>query len=181
MSFQTRVQQWMQTCFGPIISADKLERNDRFVEEALELVQSLGYGRDRAHSLVDYVFDRPTGEPSQEVGGVMVTLAALCEPSSLDMILAGETELARILAPEIVAKIRAKQLAKPTGSALPMAPVAQTAQPQAIILPAPTMSREQARGSGYTGDVCSYCQGMQVKRNGSCLVCETCGNTTGCS
>jgi hypothetical protein len=53
--------------------------------------------------------------------------------------------------------------------------------PPAIILPAPKMTREQANASGYTGDLCTSCQGMQVKRNGSCLVCETCGQTTGCS
>lgn len=63
----------------------------------------------------------------------------------------------------------------------PVTPTDPAPQPPAIVLPAPKMSREQARGSGYTGDSCTYCQGLQVKRNGSCLVCETCGNTTGCS
>lgn len=38
-----------------------------------------------------------------------------------------------------------------------------------------------ARQSGYTGDACTMCQSMQVKRNGSCTVCEGCGATTGCS
>jgi hypothetical protein len=121
-AFQHRVQPWMMECFGAEISADKLERNDRFIEEALELVQSTGYSADRAHALVDYVFGRDIGEPSQEVGGVMVTLAALCLAHGLDMHIAGETELARINQPAIVQKIRAKQAAKPTGSALPIAP-----------------------------------------------------------
>lgn len=53
--------------------------------------------------------------------------------------------------------------------------------PPAILLAPPKISREQARGSGYTGDACTACQSMQVKRNGSCLVCESCGSTTGCS
>lgn len=51
--------------------------------------------------------------------------------------------------------------------------------------PAPgrKMTREQAQSSGYTGDVCGneQCQQMTVKRNGSCTVCDTCGQTTGCS
>jgi hypothetical protein len=119
-SFQQRVGGWMQECFTPGIIADKLERNDRFIEEALELVQSLNYSADRAHALVDYVFGREKGEPSQEVGGVMVTLAALCNPNDLSMDMAAETELARILDPAIVLKIRAKQASKPTGSALPI-------------------------------------------------------------
>ncbi|WP_210210546.1 hypothetical protein [Brucella anthropi] len=117
--FQNRVKPWMLACFGEEISNDKLERCDRFIEEALELVQSIGYSPDRARALVDYVFNREIGEPHQEVGGVMVTLAALCLASDLDMAKAGEDELARIWTK--VEKIRAKQAAKPTGSALPVA------------------------------------------------------------
>ncbi|MCA8120485.1 hypothetical protein LGN07_17320 [Burkholderia cepacia] len=78
--------------------------------------------REEAHELVDYTWSRPVGEPTQEVGGVMVTLAALCLANGLDMHAAGETELARINVPETVAKIRAKQAAKPKHSPLPEAP-----------------------------------------------------------
>jgi hypothetical protein len=115
--FQQRVAPWMQACFGPIISADTVERNDRFIEEALELIQACGGDRQRAHQLVDYVFDRPVGEKWQEAGGVMVTHAALCLAQGIDMHLAGERELLRIWTK--VDAIRAKQAAKPTGSALP--------------------------------------------------------------
>ncbi|MEM5807433.1 MAG: hypothetical protein QW474_03560 [Candidatus Aenigmatarchaeota archaeon] len=34
---------------------------------------------------------------------------------------------------------------------------------------------------GYTGDMCSSCGSMRVKRSGTCAVCEDCGTTTGCS
>lgn len=119
--FQARVQPWMLECFGPTIAADTIERNHRFLEEALELVQSLGCTASEAHQLVDYTFGRPIGEPAQEVGGVMVTLAALCLASALDMHAAGETELARISEPATVLKIRAKQAAKPKHSPLPQA------------------------------------------------------------
>ncbi len=44
-NFQNRVAPWMEACFGPEISADRVERNDRFIEEALELVQASGYPR----------------------------------------------------------------------------------------------------------------------------------------
>lgn len=116
-SFQDRVSPWMIICFGLEIAADRLERCDRFIEEALELVQAMEYPPERAHALVDYVFNRPMGQPAQEVGGVMVTLAALCLAANLDMHEAGETELARIWTK--VEQIRAKQAAKPRGSALP--------------------------------------------------------------
>lgn len=116
--FQERVQPWMMTCFGPEISADKKERNHRFLEEAIELVQSTGCTRSEAHQLVDYVYNRPVGETPQEVGGVMVTLAALClAHPGLDMHECGEVELARIWTK--VEKIRAKQAAKPAHSPLP--------------------------------------------------------------
>ena len=115
--FQARVQPWMMACFGPEISGDPEERNHRFIEEALELVQSTGCTASEAHQLVDYVYGRPVGEPVQEVGGVMVTLAALCLANRLDMHEAAETELARIWTK--VEAIRAKQAAKPKHSPLP--------------------------------------------------------------
>lgn len=121
-TLQARVQPWMMACFGPEISADKLERNDRFIEEALELVQASNYPKERALALVDYVYGRDQGEIHQEVGGVMITLAAHCLAHGVDMHQAGETELARIWTK--VEVIRAKQAAKPTGSALPIAAAA---------------------------------------------------------
>lgn len=117
--FQARVLPWMLECFGPAIPYDKQERGDRLLEEVLELLQSGGYDPARVAALRDYVWGRPVGEPSQEAGGVMVTLAAYCIAHDLDMTMAGEAELARIWTK--VPQIRAKQAAKPTGSALPIA------------------------------------------------------------
>ena len=131
--FQQRVQPWMMACFGPEISADRSERNHRFLEEALELVQSCGCTASEAHQLVDYVYSRPWGEPAQEAGGVMVTLAALCLANGLDMHECGETELARIWTK--VEAIRAKQAAKPKHSPLPMqAPQTQDGLRLAFVL-----------------------------------------------
>ena len=119
VSFQERVDPWMQACFGAEISADKLERGDRLLEEVLELLQSGDYPSERIASLTKYVWSREIGEPAQEVGGVMVTLAAYCLAHGLNMHTAGETELTRIWTK--VDKIRAKQAAKPKGSVLPQA------------------------------------------------------------
>lgn len=118
-AFQKDVDAWMTECFGPAIKTDMVERADRFVEEALELAQTVpGFNAERAHALVDYVFSRPTGEPGQEIGGVMVTLAALCNAGGLDMAGAGAAELARVWTK--INAIREKQAAKPSGSALPI-------------------------------------------------------------
>jgi hypothetical protein len=117
--FQHRVRDWVLACFGEVIAADVTERNHRFLEEALELVQAKGCTVSEARQLVEYVFARPAGDPNQEVGGVLVTLAALCEPSGIDMVQAGEAELARVWTK--VEAIRAKQAAKPKHSPLPAA------------------------------------------------------------
>jgi NTP pyrophosphatase (non-canonical NTP hydrolase) len=114
--FQKRVQAWLHACFGVEISSDKKERNHRFLEEAIELVQSCSCTREEAHMLVDYVYGRPVGEMNQEVGGVMLTLAALCQAQGMDMQVNGETELSRVWTK--VDQIRAKQAAKPKNSPL---------------------------------------------------------------
>jgi ribonucleoside-diphosphate reductase alpha chain len=39
----------------------------------------------------------------------------------------------------------------------------------------------EARMKGYEGDPCPECSSFTLLRNGSCLKCDTCGSTTGCS
>jgi hypothetical protein len=109
-TFQRDVYNWLTTCFGPQIANDKIERNYRFLEEALELVQSLGCTKEDAYKLVDYVFERPLGEPQQEVGGVMITIAALCIVNNINMYDAGNIELNRVW--EKIDKIKAKHDSK---------------------------------------------------------------------
>ena len=38
-----------------------------------------------------------------------------------------------------------------------------------------------ARERGFTGDICQNCGQSQMTRNGTCLKCNACGETTGCS
>ncbi len=116
-SYQRRVEEWLEACFPPEIRSNRGERNHRFLEEALELAQSNGCSRADALTLVDYVFGRPRGDPAQEVGGVLVTLASLCSATDLNMDEAGDAELARNW--DRIKAIRAKQRSKPHGSPLP--------------------------------------------------------------
>lgn len=44
-----------------------------------------------------------------------------------------------------------------------------------------TTTLEQARASGYAGEPCPSCNSLTLVRNGSCLKCLSCGETTGCS
>ncbi|WP_065091522.1 hypothetical protein [Rhizobium leucaenae] len=124
--FQGQVDDWMVKCFSREIAEDIPERNHRFLEEALEFVQSTGATAQEAHMLVDYVFSRDIGEPAQELGGTMLTLAALSNAIGFYMETAGIIELDRVNRPEVIEKIRAKQLTKPASSPLPGAARAST-------------------------------------------------------
>ena len=64
--FQDSVKKWTWECFGEKIATDKLQRNHRFLEEALELVQACDCTREEAHMLVDYVYGRPVGEKTNK-------------------------------------------------------------------------------------------------------------------
>jgi len=46
---------------------------------------------------------------------------------------------------------------------------------------APVAVSDTAKRLGYTGDQCPSCSSQRMRRNGSCLLCEECGRTTGCS
>ncbi len=46
---------------------------------------------------------------------------------------------------------------------------------------AETQLRAEAQMKGYVGEACSECQNFTLVRNGTCLKCDTCGSTTGCS
>lgn len=118
--FQLRIIDWMMETFSMEVCRNKIERNHRFLEESLELVQAMGCTQADAHMLVDYVYGRPVGEPEQEVGGVMVTLAALCAAADFSMADLGNRELERCWLN--IERIRAKQASKPRHSPLPGAP-----------------------------------------------------------
>ncbi|MCB2154148.1 vitamin B12-dependent ribonucleotide reductase [bacterium] len=76
------------------------------------------------------------------------------------------------------------------------AAAADTVAPSPRLAPAPapapapatataTITREEqvriARLKGYEGDPCPNCYSFTLVRNGTCLKCDTCGGTTGCS
>ena len=115
--WQTNVNKCFSQCFTPDILFDPIERGDRFLEESLELVQTIpNYTKDRAHALVNYTFGRPVGKIDQEVGGVVACLAALC--NAMNISIGKQAVLDQKRAWKNIAKIRAKHSTKPTGSKL---------------------------------------------------------------
>ena len=49
--------------------------------------------------------------------------------------------------------------------------------------PSPTKTdrRAEAKAKGYEGEMCGECGNFTLVRNGTCMKCDTCGSTTGCS
>jgi hypothetical protein len=127
-TYQGAVCRWVRSCFSAAVAKDVRERACRFLEEAVELAQSCELTREDAHTLIDYTFDRPVGQREQEVGGTMVTLAALCSALRINMRREGWVELKRISDPEVIKKIQAKQATKVHSSPLPGATLADVAE-----------------------------------------------------
>ncbi len=48
-------------------------------------------------------------------------------------------------------------------------------------VPSKDEQRAVARMKGYEGESCPECQNFTLVRNGTCLKCDSCGGTTGCS
>lgn len=105
-ALQARCTDWARVCFpdDPIIRPKV--RAIRFLEEAIELVQTMDISREKAHELVDYVFNRPVGYPAQELGGTMLTLMLVAE--ALDLDAGGEAEAELVSAYERIPQIREK-------------------------------------------------------------------------
>jgi ribonucleoside-diphosphate reductase alpha chain len=65
------------------------------------------------------------------------------------------------------------------------AKAAETARPATVSSKAEGPSKAErssaARLAGYQGDACGECGNFTLVRNGTCLKCDTCGSTTGCS
>ena len=41
--------------------------------------------------------------------------------------------------------------------------------------------RAEAKAKGYEGEACGECGNFTLVRNGTCMKCDSCGGTTGCS
>lgn len=48
-------------------------------------------------------------------------------------------------------------------------------------VPSKAERRAEAKAKGYEGEMCGECGNFTLVRNGTCMKCDTCGSTTGCS
>jgi ribonucleoside-diphosphate reductase alpha chain len=79
------------------------------------------------------------------------------------------------------AALKPERPPSPTGAleALPWSPSRAEARAEAKALAAE--KRAEAKAQGYEGEACEECGNFTLVRNGTCLKCNTCGSTTGCS
>ncbi len=69
-----------------------------------------------------------------------------------------------------------------TGTEAVMTPAAGFAESTTAAPVAPRMdARAKAKMQGYEGDACGDCGNYTLVRNGTCMKCNTCGGTSGCS
>ncbi len=112
MTRQERVAAWVASTFGSEVALNVHERALRAAEEVIELAQACGVKAETVHRLVDYVFARPAGVPTQEFGGSMLTLYAAAEACGVDADEAYEIEMQRVEHPDVVSRCRLRQLEK---------------------------------------------------------------------
>lgn len=98
---------------------DIAERNARCFEEAIETAQAFGMTRDEAIALVDYTFNRPTGDPAKELGAKVLTAFSLGVVAGIDVMAAAEADLEKLQRPETIARIRAKRATRHGRGPLP--------------------------------------------------------------
>jgi NTP pyrophosphatase (non-canonical NTP hydrolase) len=110
-SLQDRAYRVGAEVFGKANMDNPEERANRFFEEACEAVQAVGMSPDRCTDILRYVFNRPRGELSQELGGVMITAMTFAHAFNYDAVTLATVEINRVEANKD--RCRAKHAAKP--------------------------------------------------------------------
>jgi ribonucleoside-diphosphate reductase alpha chain len=116
----------------------------------------------------------PQFESEETISSEVKTTEDLAAKPTLDDVRPQTPHIQKSTAPS--AKIQSPS--EPVIAPLPLAqPVASSGGTQSALL----TRTEQARQSGFEGEACGHCGAMTMVRNGTCLKCTTCGETSGCS
>jgi len=97
MDMQNTVVTIGTAAFGEANMTNQRERALRFLEEALELCQSVGLDQDDIATVCLYVYGRPIETNiGKELGGTLVTLFALADAHKQDLLSDGWVEIRRV-------------------------------------------------------------------------------------
>ncbi len=150
------------------------------VEEGKTEIVSRGLTRGHKLSVVGSPSGTPAGSatPSGGGGGTTVTAiggaaaaVAIAEPANDVMAKGMEEEVVGFKRDYTVEE--AKEVVEGF--------VEETTHPAPSSAPSKEDQRNMARMKGYEGESCPECQNFTLVRNGTCLKCDSCGSTTGCS
>jgi ribonucleoside-diphosphate reductase alpha chain len=87
-----------------------------------------------------------------------------------------------VAAPVALLQMRANELATEGSAALATVSVREETTTVAVVAElSDADQRALARMKGYEGEMCGECGNYTMVRNGTCLKCDTCGSTSGCS
>mgnify|MGYP000677244080 CR=1 FL=1 len=69
------------------------------------------------------------------------------------------------------------------GAGAPVMETMSASVAETLVVAAPIVmdDRLKAKMQGFEGDPCGECGNLTLVRNGTCLKCNTCGGTSGCS
>ena len=114
------------------------------------------------------------GSDSAPSGGSKVTSLSPAVPSGSH---------ARVSSDTIEGAVALKQEAQHDLSPTEKLEALQWSKAGAATAAAPSKAerRAEAKAKGYEGEMCSECGNFTLVRNGTCMKCDTCGSTTGCS
>jgi len=122
--------------------------------------------------------DNPLAGTLSDVRAQVLAAAALDLPGTADALVRSNT------APAAYADIQARSDAAVVLGANPVATAMATLEARlSVENPRKTYARRaaEARMKGYEGDACGACGNFTLVRNGTCMKCDTCGSTSGCS
>lgn len=75
----------VKNVLGQSCVENKIERSLRYLEESIELVQSIGLSKEQAQKILNRVYDRPVNPyVADEIGGSMFTLMVLAATLNFD-------------------------------------------------------------------------------------------------
>ena len=115
--------------------------------------------------------DKSSSASASDGGSNITAISASTSTASAGTATSGATALIRDVQAEIEVN---------SGFASPAQEAYEKTEPMPKPLDA-AEQRAQARMKGYEGESCSECANFTMVRNGTCLKCDTCGNTSGCS
>lgn len=110
VSLQKGLVSWLERCLGKETLLNRKDRAIRVLEEAVELAQAVGIPREKALEQLHHTYDRPKGQPAQEIAGVINAALLAAEALGYDGLDLGLNELHR--AEDAIDIIRRKNLSK---------------------------------------------------------------------